>query len=170
MAMKIQGQVTVDASRQDVWELFFDTEQLKGVLNKIPGIQVERLVQVADDKYEATATMGVAMIKGKYDGTIVVTEKRALEYVKFRGEGKGSGNWTSGDMALTLTEQEGKTLITYEGNGNVGGALASVGQRMIDTVGKQFVQQGARALAAEFAARSRSKQAVPAESTATESK
>jgi carbon monoxide dehydrogenase subunit G len=158
MALKMQGNITVDAPREQVWNLLFDMQFLQQVINKIPGITVEKIVQVADDKYEATATMGVAMVKGKYAGTISVIEKRAPEFVKFRGDGKGSGNWTSGEMGLTLTDQGGKTLLTYDGSGNVSGALASVGQRLIDTVGKQFIQHGTKAFAEEIAARTRAKQ------------
>ena len=155
MALKMQGSVNVDAPREEVWALLFDTQFLQQVINKIPGITVEKIVQVAEDKFEASATMGVAMVKGKYDGTISVLEKRTPEFVKFRGDGKGGGNWTSGEMGLTLVDQGGKTVLTYDGSGNVSGALASVGQRLIDTVGKQFVQHGTKAFAEEIAARTR---------------
>ncbi len=165
MPLKMQGSVTIDAPRTEVWNQLFDTEFLKLVLNRIPGIKVERLEQVAPDKYEGTVMMGVAMIKGKYDGTITVLERRDPEYVKFQGEGKGGGDWTSGVMALTLGEQEGKTIMAYEGGGNVSGKLASVGQRLIDTVGKHFVQNGTKALAQEMAARTRANGVAPAEST-----
>ena len=155
MAIKMQGSALVDASRAQVWKYLFEVDVLKDIANKIPGIHVERLVQVSDDKYEGTATIGVAMVKGKYDGTISVVEKRELEYVKFHGEGKGGGNWTSGDAALTLGDQDGKTLMQYEGVGNVSGPLASLGQRLIDTVGKKFVADGVKAFGDELAARSR---------------
>lgn len=151
MALKMQGSVLVDASREEVWDKLFDTEFLKTVLNKIPGITVESLTQVSPDRYEGTVTMGVAMVKGKYDGAITVLEKRPLEYVKFHGEGKSTGDWTSGDMALTLTDQDGKTMMAYDGGGNVSGRLASVGQRLIDTVGKHFIQHGTKAFAAALA-------------------
>ena len=165
MALKLQGNVTVDAPRDEVWNLLFDTQFLQQVINKIPGITVEKIVQVADDQYEAVATMGVAMVKGKYDGTISILEKRPAEFVKFHGESKGGGNWTSGDMGLTLKEQDGKTILTYDGSGNVGGALASVGQRLIDTVGKQFIQHGTKAFAEEIAARTRAKSGAVEEPT-----
>ncbi len=165
MPLKMQGSVTIDAPRAEVWNQLFDTEFLKLVLNRIPGIHVERLEQVAPDKYEGTMAMGVAMIKGKYDGTITVLEKRAPEYCKFRGEAKGGGDWTSGDMALSLAEQDGKTVMSYDGSGNVSGKIASVGQRLIDTVGKHFVQNGTKALAQEMAARTRANGAEPSEST-----
>ncbi len=166
MPLKMQGSVSVDAPREQVWKELFDTDFLMVVLNKVPGIHVERLIQVAPDKYEGTMTMGVAMIKGKYDGTITILEKRAPEYVKFHGEGKGGGDWTSGDMALTLTEQSEKTLLAYEGSGNVSGKLASVGQRLIDTVGKHFVQHGTKALAEELNARTHMNRAASSSPTA----
>ncbi|MBI5031021.1 MAG: carbon monoxide dehydrogenase subunit G [Chloroflexi bacterium] len=160
MSMNLKGNLMVDAPREEVWKLLFDVDVLKMMLDKIPGITVKRLVQVSDDKYEATANIGVAMVKGTYAGTITVLEKRAPEYVKFRGEGKGSGNWTSGDMAVTLAEQGNQTLMTYDGVGNISGPLASLGQRLIDMVGKQFIGHGTKALGEELAARTKTKQAV----------
>jgi len=157
MALKIQGQVLVDAPRDQVWNLLFDEQVLAQMANKIPGIQVERLVKTAEDRYEGTATVGVAMVKGKYDAAITVLERRPPEYVRFHGDGKSGANWLSGDMTLTLTGQEARTLMRYEGTGNVGGTLASVGQRLIDTVGKNLLAHGTQALAEELVARSRAK-------------
>ncbi len=157
MSLKIQGTVQVDAPREQVWKLLFDPHVLTAMANKIPGVEVERLVQIAEDKYEGTATIGVAMIKGKYTGTITVLDKRPLEFVKYRGDGKSGGNWAGGDMSLTLIEQDGKTKMTYEGVGNVGGMLASVGQRLIDTVGKQIIENGTKAFAEELTAQSKNK-------------
>ncbi len=157
MALKIQDSVVVTAPREDVWNLLFDVEVMKHIINRIPGIHVERLVQVSEDRYEGTATIGVAMVKGKYNGTLTVVEKRAQEFARIRGEGKGGGNFMSGEITMTLLDQDGKTLLKYEGSGNVAGALASVGQRLIDTVGKQFIAAGTKALAEELAAKGREK-------------
>ncbi len=157
MAIKIQGRTVIQATREQVWQLLFDVEEMKTIANKIPGITVERLVQISDDKYEGTAVIGVAMVKGKYDGIISVIEKRAGEFVRLRGDGKGGGNWTSGEASLTLHEENGKTVMDYQGTGNVSGPLASLGQRLIDSVGKQFINAGVKAFADELAARSRAK-------------
>ena len=155
MPLKLSGSLTVTATRDQVWSLLFDVESMKQLASKIPGVKIERLVQISDDKYEGTATVGFAMVKGKYDGTLTLTEKRAPEFVKVHAEGKSGANWTSGDVSLTLAEEAGKTILTYEGVGNVGGTLASLGQRLIDTVGKQIVAQGSKALAEELEARSK---------------
>ncbi len=62
MALKIQGNLTVDAPRADVWKILFDTDTLKQIMNKSPGVSVARFERTADDKYEGAATIGVAMI------------------------------------------------------------------------------------------------------------
>ncbi|MBI5653805.1 MAG: carbon monoxide dehydrogenase subunit G [Chloroflexi bacterium] len=157
MPLKLEGNFVVDAPRDQVWNFLFEVETLEALLNKIPGITVERLAQISEDRYEGAATIGVAMVKGKYIATITVVEKRAPESVKFRGDGKSGANWASGEMSLTLAEQNGKTSLTYTGIGNVGGMLASVGQRLIDTVGKHFVAHGTKAFAEELAKRSQPK-------------
>jgi uncharacterized protein len=153
MALKIEGSVVVDAPRDVVWASLFDIQVMKDMANKIPGISVERIEQVSDTEYDATATIGVAMVKGKYDGKITILERRPVEYIKIRGEGKGGGNWTKGEVEVTLTSQDDRTLMNYLGTGNLSGQLASVGQRLVDTVGRQFADQGAKAFAEEIASR-----------------
>lgn len=160
MPLKIEGNVLVEAPLEVVWKSLFDVEVMKDLANKIPGISVERIEQVSDTEYDATATIGVAMVKGKYDGRITILERRPPEYVKMRGEGKGGGNWTKGEAEVTLAAQEGRTLMTYLGTGNISGQLASVGQRLVDTVGRQLVDQGAKAFADEIAARQPQKAAA----------
>jgi uncharacterized protein len=153
MPLKIEGNVVVDAPRETVWDALFDVQVMKDMANKIPGISVERIEQISETEYDATATIGVAMVKGKYDGKITILERRPVEYVKIRGEGKGGGNWTKGEVEVTLSPQEGRTLMNYLGTGNISGQLASVGQRLVDTVGRQFVEQGAKIFAEEIEAR-----------------
>lgn len=153
MPLKLAGNFVVDAPRDQVWILLFDVNVMKEIANKIPGIHVDALTQISDDQYEGNASVGVAMVKGKYAGTVSVIEKRAREFVKLRADGKGGANWMNGEIALTLADQNGKTLMTYAGTGNVGGTLASLGQRLIDTVGKQIIAQGTKAFAEELAAR-----------------
>lgn len=153
MPIKIAGNVNVDAPRQEVWDSLFDLDVMRNVTAKVPGVSVERLDQIDDMHYEGTAVIGVAAIKGKYDGTITVLEKREPEFIRIKGEGKGGGNWTSGEVNLNLAEEDGKTMMSYAGQGNLSGPLASLGQRLVDTVGRQFIDQGAKAFAGEIGAR-----------------
>jgi carbon monoxide dehydrogenase subunit G len=153
MPINIGGKVNVNAPRDQVWENIFDVETMKGVIGRVPGITLERLEQKDELTYELTATVGVAAIKGKYDGKISVLEKEPPSHVKIKGEGKGGGNFTSGEVTLDLLEGEAGTEMAYKGTGNVNGPLASLGQRLVDTVGKSFIDQGAKIFAAEIESR-----------------
>ena len=161
MAIKIDGKVSIDAPREEVWNSLLDLEILKKTAAHVPGVSVERLDQIDEMHYEGTATIGVAAVKGKYDGKITILDKRPLEFMRLKGEGKGGGNWTSGEISMTLADQEGKTLMSFEGQGNLSGPLASVGQRLVDTVGRQMIDQGTKILAKEIAERYHAKTDAP---------
>ncbi|HZQ05293.1 MAG TPA: carbon monoxide dehydrogenase subunit G [Anaerolineae bacterium] len=150
MPIQIGGKVDVNAPREQVWSMIFDLDTMRGVIGRIPGITLERLEQIDDMTYEATAVVGVAAIKGKYDGKITVLEKTPPSYVRVKGEGKGGGNWTSGEVSLNLNEVDGHTEMAYKGQGNLNGPLASLGQRLVDSVGRQFIDQGAKIFAGEI--------------------
>jgi carbon monoxide dehydrogenase subunit G len=161
MPINIGGKVDVHAPREQVFESIFDVETMKGVIGRVPGITLERLVQTDDVTYEVTATVGVAAIKGKYDGKISIVEKVPPSHARIKGEGKGGGNFTSGEVALDLSEREGVTEMAYKGQGNLNGPLASLGQRLVDTVGRQFIDQGAKIFAGEIESRVAPVSAVP---------
>lgn len=150
MPIQIGGKVNINAPRDKVYDMIFDVEIMKNVIGRVPGITLERMEQIDDVTYELTAVVGVAAIKGKYDGKISVLERTPPSYVKIKGEGKGGGNWTSGEVVLRLNEAERATEMLYSGQGNLNGPLASLGQRLVDTVGKQFIDQGAQVLAQEI--------------------
>ncbi len=150
MAIEIGGKVNINASRDQVWDMLFDVETMKSVIGRVAGITLERFEQTDDVTYEMTAVVGVAAVRGKYDGKIIVLEKIAPSYVKFRGEGNGGGNVTNGQVELNLNAIEHATEMQYSGEGNLTGPLANFGQRLVDTVGKQFIDQGAQVLAQEI--------------------
>jgi carbon monoxide dehydrogenase subunit G len=150
MPIKIDGKVNVAAPRDKVWDSIFDVETMRSVIGRVPGITLERLEQTDDVTYEVTAVVGVAAIKGKYDGKINIVERTPPSFVRIKGEGKGAGNWTSGEVALNLNEAAGQTEMLYTGQGNLNGPLASLGQRLVDTVGRQFIDQGAKIFAGEI--------------------
>lgn len=163
MPIQIGGKVNINAPRDRVWDMIFDVETMRSVIGRVPGITLERLEQVDDVTYELTAVVGVAAVKGKYDGKLTVQERTPPSYVKIKGEGKGGGNWTSGDVILNLNQLEDVTEMAYSGQGNLNGPLASLGQRLVDTVGKQFIDQGAKVLAQEIEQRVTPPEAVVVE-------
>lgn len=152
LAIKIQGTVFVPAPPAQVWDSLFDAPTLARIASRVPGVHVERFERISPTHYEGAALVSVAMVKGRYDGRVDVVEQRPSEYVKLQAGGIGGGNRANGDITLTLAgDQHGGTQLDYDAQGNMTGPLANLGQRLVDSVGRQFIDQGVRALSEELA-------------------
>ena len=126
LIMKIEGSYTVPASRDRVFAALTDP----GVLQKcIPGC--EQLQKTADNQYSAKLSAGVGAIKAVFMATVCMEEVTPPTHYKLVVEGKAQPGFVKGTGSLDLTEQGSGTEIKYTGEVNVGGMLASVGQRML---------------------------------------
>ncbi len=136
--MKIEGEYTFDGPRKDVWELVRDPEVLATCL---PGTQSLHLV--GENEYEGEVNVHIGPIAGVFSGRLLVSNEVPPESCTLTGEGKGKPGFVNGTGNVQLFEQgDNKTLMTYAGEVQIGGRLASVGQRMIDTVSKSMIRQG----------------------------
>jgi carbon monoxide dehydrogenase subunit G len=156
--MKIEGEYTFDGPREDVWKLVRDPEVLATCL---PGTQSLRLV--GENEYEGEVNVHVGPIAGVFSGRLLVSNEVPPESCTLTGEGKGKPGFVNGTGNVRLLDQgDNKTLMTYVGEVQIGGRLASVGQRMIDTVSKSMIRQGLStlndAIKARVAARAESKE------------
>jgi len=151
--MKLEGEYLFDGPREDVWELVRDPEVLATAL---PGAQ--SLNRVGENEYEGTMNVRIGPVAGIFSGRVVVSEEVPPESYTLTVEGKGNPGWARGSGHVRLADQgDGTTLMTYEGDVQIGGRLASVGQRLMDSVSKSLIRQGLetlnQALQARIAAR-----------------
>jgi carbon monoxide dehydrogenase subunit G len=136
--MKIEGEYTFDGPREDVWKLVRDPEVLATCL---PGTQSLRLV--GENEYEGEINIHIGPIAGVFSGRLVISKEVPPESCTLAVEGKGKPGFAKGTGNVQLLDQgENKTLMTYSGEVQIGGRLAGVGQRMIDTVSKSMIRQG----------------------------
>ncbi len=126
----------VAAPRERVWRFMLDPETLRQCL---PGC--ERLDEVGPDEYEATMKIGVAMIRGTYQGRVKISDKQEPERYRMLVEGKGAAGQISGEGLLELDDEGGQTRVRYTGNANVRGTLARVGTRVMQPAAKMIVGQ-----------------------------
>jgi carbon monoxide dehydrogenase subunit G len=143
--MTLDGTHLFNAPRERVWAAFTDP----GVLRRAtPGC--ERLDPVGPDEFEATLSVGVAAVKGIYEGRLAIADKVPPERYTLRIEGSGRPGFVKGEGRLTLTEQDGGTLVNIRAEAQVGGLIAAVGQRLIGAAGRMLMQQFFSALEAEI--------------------
>jgi len=142
--MKIEGTHELRAARERVWRALVDPEVLRRC---IPGC--ERLERTGEDAYSATLRTGVGAIKGVFQGNVRLEDMRAPEHYRIVVDGRGQPGFLKGSGDLDLEEKEGATTIRYAGDVQVGGTLASVGQRMIHGAAKMMATQFFTALEAE---------------------
>lgn len=126
--MKIEGTHALSAPRPRVFAALIDP----AVLQKcIPGC--EQLAKTEENKYNAKLSAGVGPIKGVFKATVSLENVKAPEHYKLVVEGQGQPGFVKGFGELNLTETKEGTSIQYTGEVNVGGLLANVGQRMIQS-------------------------------------
>ena len=134
--MKLAGQYILPASPAKVWALLTDPNRLAKLL---PGC--ERLDPDGPDRFKAAVKFGIAAISGKYAGTIEFAEKKPPNSMRMKLSGKGIPGFVDGVGHIELAEKGGQTELRYPGEAQVGGMIASVGQRMIEGAARKIVDQ-----------------------------
>ncbi len=140
--MELNGDYTFDAPRQVIWDALMDPDVLARIL---PG--VESLEKVSDSEFKGVMNVRVGPVQGKFKGTVTLTDLQEPDSFHMEVNGRGAAGYIRGGGDARLTETEdGQTLLTYDGSGDVGGKIASVGQRLVETTGKSIVRQGLESL------------------------
>jgi len=140
--MKIAGDHVFKGPRPQVWEMFMDPNALAGAL---PGTQ--SLNKISDTEYEGAVNLRVGPVSGSFSGKLTLADLNAPESCTLTGEGKGAPGFAKGVGRVHFTDQgDHTTLMKYDGEFQIGGTLASVGQRMLDSVSKSMIRQGFESL------------------------
>jgi carbon monoxide dehydrogenase subunit G len=140
--MKLEGEYIFDGPRDRVWEIVRDPDVLATAL---PGTQ--SLKQVSENEYEGEMHVRIGPVSGIFSGKIIVSDEVPPESYTLSVEGKGAPGFGRGTGHVQLLElDDDKTLIKYEGEMQVGGRIAGVGQRLIDTASRSMINQGLESL------------------------
>ena len=135
--MKLAGEYTFDGPREEVWKLVRDPDVLSTAL---PGTQ--SLTEVSENEYQGEMNVKVGPVGGVFMGRLTISNEVPPESLTMTVEGKGKPGFLNGSGNIQLIAQEdGRTLMKYEGEVQIGGRLASVGQRLIDTASKSIIGQ-----------------------------
>ena len=146
--MKIEGEYIFDGPREAVWEIVRDPDVLATAL---PGTQ--SLEKISENEYQGEMQVRIGPVGGLFSGRVVISNETPPESLTMTVEGKGKPGFVKGTGNVQLLPEDDKTLMKYEGDMEVGGRLASVGQRMMDSVSKSLLKQGLDSLNQSLIAR-----------------
>ncbi|MBP1851721.1 SRPBCC family protein [Rhizobium halophytocola] len=136
--MDMSGSERIEAPVEQVWEGLNNPDVLRRV---IPGC--ESLEKVADDEMTARVVLKIGPIKAKFDGTVRLSNLDPPNSYTISGEGKGGvAGFAKGSADVSLVPDGAEaTILTYTVKAEVGGKIAQLGSRLIDSTAKKLAAQ-----------------------------
>ena len=146
--MKVKGSYTFAAPQATVWPMLQDPAVLANVM---PGC--ETLEVINDNEFKGVLKIEVGPVQGKFNGVVQLKEIVEPESFTMQVNGRGAPGFVKGTGQVRLTEEDGRATLTYEGDAQVGGRLASVGQRLLETSARAIIRQSLEGLDQQIQAR-----------------
>lgn len=135
--MELTGTREIAAPRESVWAALNDAETLRSC---IPGC--ETLTGTPEDGFEAVVTQKVGPVKATFTGAVTVSDANPPESYRIAGEGKGGvAGFAKGGADVRLTEMPEGTRLDYVVDAKVGGKIAQLGGRLIDSFAAKMADQ-----------------------------
>ncbi|MGB3561804.1 MAG: carbon monoxide dehydrogenase subunit G [Thermoanaerobaculia bacterium] len=147
--MKVEGEYLFDVAPQQVWEGLLDPEVLAATM---PGC--EQLELVGENQYEGMLNIKVGPVQGKFQGKIQLEDIRESEGYTMKVDGRGTPGFVKATATVGLSGEGNQTRLAYNGDAQVGGRIASVGQRLLDSSAKAIIKQSLDGLNETLKARS----------------
>ena len=127
--MKLSGAYRFNIPRERLWEALFDP----GVVGEcVPGLKT--FTEQTADRYDVELGLRVGIVSGTYKGTVEVVERNAPDSCRVVIQGTGVRTNLKGEGSVALTADDGGTTLAFEGDVQVTGTLARVGQRFMSSV------------------------------------
>lgn len=135
--MRISGSYTLAVPREKAYESLQDPALLAQAM---PGC--EGLEKIGPDEYAMKMKMALAAVSGLFDGKIRIENANPPSSFTLIVEGQGKIGHMKGTGAITLEpEGEAATKVNYDGDVQVGGTIAAVGSRLVDTTSKMMIKR-----------------------------
>jgi carbon monoxide dehydrogenase subunit G len=134
--VKIEGQYTIAAKPETVWERLNDPEVLA---KSLPG--VDKLEVDGPDRYRAKIKYKVGPVSGNFDGAVELLEKDPPHSMRLKINARGGPGFINGDGKVELAAKDEGTEIRYSGEVQLGGMLAAIGSRLLEGAAKKSIEE-----------------------------
>ncbi len=134
--MKISGSTVLALPPDRAYAMMQDPEVLARAM---PGC--ESLESIGPNEYRMKMKMALASLSGAFEGKVRITDQQPPSSFKLAVEGTSKIGFMKGEGLLKLSQAEGGTQVAYDGDVQVGGTMAAVGQRLIDATAKMMIKK-----------------------------
>lgn len=132
--MELNDEIIINAPMSRVYEALNDPEILQQC---IPGC--EELVKHSDTELEAKVVLKVGPVKARFGGNVELDTSGAPNAFSLTGQGNGgAAGYAKGGAQVTLEEVDGVTTLSYTARAEIGGKLAQLGSRLIQSTAKKL--------------------------------
>ncbi len=138
MALVIEGEERISAPVDKVWAALNDPAVLK---EAIPGC--EKLEMKSPTEMAATVVLKIGPIKATFQGEVTLKNLNPPNGYTVEGEGKGGiAGFAKGGADVTLAaDGDNATILKYAAKADVGGKIAQLGSRLIESTSKKLAGQ-----------------------------
>jgi carbon monoxide dehydrogenase subunit G len=138
MAMTMTGEVVLPADQASVWARLNDAATLKAA---IPGC--ESLEKLSDTEFQAVTKVKIGPVSARFKGKIHLSEIVAPTSYRIAGEGEGgvAGFAKGGALVRLAAASGGGTRLSYDVEAHVGGKIAQLGGRLINSTSKKLAEE-----------------------------
>ena len=148
--MKLDGTVALPADPEKVWALLMDPAFLAEIM---PGCK--EMKQSDEDQFTGILEAKVGPIASQYTTKFSILEKQPPKSYRLQLDGSGKGGFVRADMLVTLQAGGAATIMSYHGDAAIGGTIAKIGQRLVESAAKMIIEKGFRSLREKVAERTK---------------
>jgi carbon monoxide dehydrogenase subunit G len=134
--VKISGAHTLALAPEEAYRRMQDPQVLAACM---PGC--ESLEKIGEDEYRMKMKMALASLSGAFEGRVRIAERNPPASFRLIVEGNGKLGFMKGEGLLQFTPAGDGATVSYEGDVQVGGTIAAVGQRLIDATAKMMIKK-----------------------------
>ena len=132
--MELADEIIINAPKDQVYAALNDPKVLKQC---IPGC--EELIQHSDTELEAKVVLKVGPVKARFGGEVTLDKSGAPDAFSLSGQGNGgAAGHAKGGADVTLTADGDTTILKYVAKAQIGGKIAQLGSRLIQSTAKKL--------------------------------